>query len=130
MNKNLLILVIIIILAVGGIYYFQSTKPNGIQNSQVTTQVSGAQNQIMFNIDAKRWQFAPSVINVKKGQRVKIVINNIDTIHGINLPEFAGAIGNDSIEFTADKTGEFPFFCKNFCGDGHTGMTGKVIVTE
>ena len=129
MNKNLLILSTIIILAAGAIYYFQSAKPNGIQGNQATAQVSGAQNQIMISVDAKRWQFTPDTINVKKGQKVKIIINNIDTTHGINLPDFNVA-GNDSIEFTADKTGEFIFKCNTYCGNGHLAMQGKVVVTE
>lgn len=129
MNKNLLILATIIILASGGIYYFQSAKPNIVQNSQAVAQVSGAQNQTMISVDAKRWQFTPDIIRVKKGQRVKIIVNNTDTIHGINLPDF-NAAGNDSIEFTADKVGEFTFRCNTFCGDGHSAMQGKIIVTD
>ena len=129
MNKKLLILATIIILVVGGVYYFQSAKPNTTQGNQATTQISGVQNQIMISVDARRWQFTPDTINVKKGQKVKIIINNIDTTHGINLPDFNVA-GNDSIEFTADKIGEFVFKCNTYCGDGHGAMQGNIIVTE
>ncbi len=118
MKKNLIILFLIIV-AVIGIYYFASGVKPVAQN----------QNQTMISVDAKRWQFTPDIIRIKKGQIVKIIINNTDTIHGINLPDF-NAAGDNSIEFTADKTGEFTFFCKNFCGEGHKNMTGKIIVTE
>jgi len=130
MKKNLIILSIIVVVAVAGIYYF--AQFNSAKNIPVNNTVavnSNQQNQVIFNVDAKRWQFTPDTINVKKGQKVKIIINNIDTTHGINLPDFNVA-GNDSIEFTADKTGEFVFKCNTYCGDGHGAMQGKIIVTE
>ena len=131
--KNNLIILSVIVVAVAGIYFLSSGPKSGSQNylSGETVAVASLnqQNQVMFSIDAKRWQFTPDIIRVKKGQNVKIIINNIDTVHGINLPEF-NAIGDDSIEFLADKTGEFSFFCKNFCGEGHSSMTGKIIITD
>lgn len=83
----------------------------------------------MLSINAKRFQFTPDIIRVKKGQKVNIIINNIDTTHGMNIPDFNVA-GNDSVQFTADKTGEFIFRCNTFCGDGHGAMQGKIIVTN
>jgi len=80
-----------------------------------------------FSLNAERWNFTPSVITVSKGDIVKITMNNIDTTHGISLPDF-GVSGNDFIEFTADKPGEYTFYCNNYCGEGHSGMTGKLIV--
>ena len=34
------------------------------------------------------------------------------------------------IKFTADKPGQFRFRCSVFCGLGHTGMKGELIVLE
>lgn len=134
MKKNLIILSAVILAAGVGIYYFSSGyKSNALNSASIgNATVVANQNQqqlVMFSVDAKRWQFTPDVINVKKGQKVKIIINNTDTTHGINLPDFNVA-GNDSIEFTADKTGEFVFKCNTYCGDGHGAMQGKIIVTE
>lgn len=122
MNKNLIFLSIAVVTVLIGGYNLLSEPKLGAQNNAL-------ENQVMFSVDAKRWQFTPDVIRIKRGQKVKIIINNTDTIHGINLPDF-NATGNDSIEFTADKTGEFIFKCNTYCGDGHGAMQGKIIVTE
>ncbi|MEK7658680.1 MAG: cupredoxin domain-containing protein [Patescibacteria group bacterium] len=131
MNKNLIILSIAVVAVLIGGYNLLSGSKLGVKNNTLTAAIANQnqQNQVMFSVDAKRWQFTPDVIRVKKGQQVKIIINNTDTIHGINLLDF-NAIGDDSIEFTADKTGEFVFRCNNFCGDGHGAMQGKIIVTK
>jgi len=34
------------------------------------------------------------------------------------------------IEFTPDKAGTFPFKCSIFCGMGHRGMKGTIVVEE
>ena len=129
MKKTLLILGIIVIAGAGIVYYSSSGPQLIASKSSASLKTASTQNQVIFSIDAKRWQFTPDVINVKKGQQVKIIINNTDTIHGINLPDF-NVSGNNSIEFLADKTGEFVFKCNTFCGNGHTAMQGKIIITE
>ncbi len=82
-----------------------------------------------ITIEAERFEYSPSTITVKKGEKVKLVINNEDTTHGISIPEL-GVTGIDSVEFTPDKAGTFSFRCPTFCGDGHREMTGTLIVTE
>jgi cytochrome c oxidase subunit II len=79
-------------------------------------------------IDAKRFEFSQPVIEISKDERVRIKVNNIDTMHGIFIPEL-GVNGRDMVEFTADKVGEFSFACATMCGAGHRDMTGKIVVT-
>lgn len=86
-----------------------------------------------FTIEASNWQFSPSTIAVNRGDRVKITLVNKDVSHGIAIPDFgfdlkaeAGATATG--EFTANKTGAFPFRCNVFCGDGHREMTGTLVV--
>jgi heme/copper-type cytochrome/quinol oxidase subunit 2 len=33
------------------------------------------------------------------------------------------------LSFTPDKAGTFTFLCDVFCGDGHEGMSGRLVVT-
>ncbi len=33
-----------------------------------------------------------------------------------------------TVTFYAGKKGEYGFHCSHFCGIGHMGMTGKIIV--
>ena len=88
-----------------------------------------------ISIIAKRFDFYPSQIVVRKGQPLKLYLTSIDTKHGLSLPDFninseinVGQIA--TVSFTPNKTGSFPFRCSVFCGLGHLGMTGKLIVVE
>lgn len=82
---------------------------------------------------AKQFEFSPSTITVKKGVPVKLTITSEDTPHGFSLPEFG--ISQDInpgtptvVQFTPDKAGTFNFACSVFCGGGHGGMSGTLVV--
>ena len=86
-----------------------------------------------FTMTAKQWAFEPSKITVNKGDTVKLAVKSIDVTHGFGLSAFGinerlnpGETVN--IEFVADKTGTFSFFCSVSCGSGHGGMRGTLIV--
>ena len=86
-----------------------------------------------FKITAKRCSFEPSVIEVNKGDKVRLTVESLDVPHGFSILEYGINERLDpgkemKIEFTADKQGTFTFFCSVFCGSGHTGMKGKIIV--
>ena len=86
-----------------------------------------------FTLTAKKWDFSPSIITVKKGDKVKLTIESIDVAHGFALPDFGineRLEPGDSVEveFVADKTGTFNFFCSVQCGSGHSGMKGILVV--
>jgi len=78
-------------------------------------------------IDAKMFEFSPSVIEVKEGERIRLKINSLDTEHGLSIPEL-GIETHDEVEFVADKKGTFDFYCHHYCGEGHSGMKGVLIV--
>jgi len=70
---------------------------------------------------------------VNKGDRVKLMIQSADIAHGIKIDAFN--VNNrlepgqtTIVEFVADKAGTFSFYCNVFCGDGHSGMKGTLIV--
>lgn len=82
---------------------------------------------------AERFRFVPEVVHVTQGTLVTIKITSIEGTHGFRL----GAFGIDetiqvnetkTVEFYASKPGEYDFQCSHFCGIGHLGMTGKVVV--
>src|SRR5579859_585021 len=86
-----------------------------------------------IQMTAKKYEFNPNVITVKKGEHVKLVITATDRDHGFKLDVFK--INEHlkkgepaTVEFTADKAGEFPFQCSVICGLGHRRMKGKLIV--
>jgi len=89
-----------------------------------------------ISVTAFQWGFEPSTITIKKGERVRITFTSKDVPHGVLLPELGietppFAPGNpQTIEFTADKTGTFTYSCSVYCGDGHRGMTGQIVIEE
>ena len=94
-----------------------------------------APSVVSFVITARQWSFEPSTITVKKGDTVRLSVTSIDVRHGFKLPTFGvnAVLEPDQttvIEFTADQSGSFSFFCNVFCGDGHGAMAGTLIVAE
>jgi cytochrome c oxidase subunit 2 len=88
-----------------------------------------------IQVTAKKYEFDPTTITVKRGERVKLIITALDHDHGFNLEAFQidkllkkGQA--TTIEFTADKTGTFPFHCSHFCGMGHGKMKGQLVVED
>lgn len=86
-----------------------------------------------FEVTAKQWEFTPSTITVNRGDTVKLHITSIDVTHGFTINEFGInevlEPGKDvHVEFIADKTGTFSFWCSVPCGSGHSGMRGQLIV--
>jgi cytochrome c oxidase subunit 2 len=133
MNKGVLLVAALVIVAAIGFFTFSSfssmtSNVTDVDSSKNTNAGNTATIKII-NIDATRWQYDRSTITVKKGEHIKIIINNVDTKHGIIIPEL-GVSGIESVDFVADKTGTFEFKCPTFCGEGHKSMTGTLIVTE
>jgi cytochrome c oxidase subunit 2 len=89
----------------------------------------------VIKVTAKKFEFKPSVITVKKGELVELELSTSDRRHGFDAPELSihaeikpGA--PTRVQFKPDKVGRFPFHCSVFCGDGHEEMTGEIVVTE
>jgi len=89
----------------------------------------------VIKISAKRFDYSPGKLILKKGQRVVLELTSKDVVMGFNLPDFN--VRGDMIpgkvtrvEFTPDKTGEFTFLCDIFCGSGHEEMHGRITVVR
>lgn len=86
-----------------------------------------------FRITASQFSFNPPVIEVNKGDKVRLIVTSADVPHGISISEYGinerlNPGEPATIEFTADKEGNFTAFCSVFCGSGHSNMKGKIIV--
>src|SRR5215469_7011246 len=86
-----------------------------------------------IRMTAKKYEFQPEVVRVKKGDHVKLSVTALDREHGFKLEAFH--IDEElekgkpvEVEFTADQAGTFPFQCSHFCGLGHKKMKGELIV--
>jgi len=89
----------------------------------------------VIQITAKKFEYSPKDINVKKDVPVVLEFISLDRLHGFNCPGLG--IRSDilpgkktQLRFIPNKAGTFPFHCDNFCGIGHEGMTGTITVEE
>ena len=96
---------------------------------------SNAPGEKVIKLTAKKFEYSPPEITVKKGEPVVIEVSSQDVKHGFTLPDFGirtdiqpGSVNR--IALTPDKTGRFTFGCDVFCGSGHEEMSGTLLVTE
>ena len=99
------------------------------------SRVSQAQTPRRIEIVAKRFDFTPGDITLKKGEPVVIVLTSADVDHGLkfkdlNLNIKAPKGKTTEVTFTPTKTGTFVGQCSVFCGSGHGSMKMKLQVTE
>ena len=94
-----------------------------------------AETEQVVKITAKRFEYSPKEITVKKGVPVVLEFTSLDRLHGFNCPELKIRTDiepgkTNAVRFVPDKVGTFPFHCDNFCGTGHEGMRGTINVVE
>ena len=136
MKNYLLAILLLVVLGVGGFYVFsqnQSLTSQGPTPTEVMSSPTSTAPVKEFTMTAKQWQFDPSTTTVSRGDRVRLKITAIDVTHGFSLPDFDVKTDlapnvETVVEFTADKTGEFTFFCSVVCGEGHLDMKGELVV--
>jgi cytochrome c oxidase subunit 2 len=92
----------------------------------------GAQHVSML---AMKFDYLPDTVTVKQGKPVVLELSTLDRIHGFDAPGLG--LHTDIVpgaptilRFTPGKAGAYNLHCDNFCGDGHEGMTGRIIVTD
>jgi len=90
----------------------------------------------VIKITAKRFEYTQNEIRIKAGVPVIFEFTSLDRIHGFTVPDL-GAIratiepGKATrVTILAPKAGTYEFHCDIFCGDGHEGMTGKIIAED
>lgn len=88
----------------------------------------------VVEVVARRFAFEPERIEVVEGERVRLVLRSADTTHGLEIRDFDVKVeipkgGNPvSVDFVAGKPGNFRFKCSEYCGSGHSGMKGQLVV--
>jgi cytochrome c oxidase subunit 2 len=84
---------------------------------------------------AKRFEYVPSEITVKRGEPVTLEITSVDRKHGFTIPALGVRADlkpgeKTTVRFTPAAAGRFDFHCDLFCGSGHEGMSGAIVVVE
>jgi len=87
----------------------------------------------VIEVTAKRYEFIPKEIVVNEGDRVELDVTAIDRTHGFEMDDFhikqrLNEGETEKITFTADKVGRHNFHCFVYCGPGHPGMKGELVV--
>jgi cytochrome c oxidase subunit 2 len=106
----------------------------GSLGAAVTLQ-SAEPKEKVIRITAKKFNYTPGAVTLKKGVPVVLEFTSQDVMMGFNLPDFnvradivPGKVTR--LRLTPDKVGTFVFLCDIFCGAGHEEMNGRLIVTD
>ena len=93
------------------------------------------QGERVIKITAKKFEYSPNEIRLKRGVPVVLELTSLDRLHGFNIFDFGvradilpGQISR--VRIVPEKAGTFVFRCDIYCGDGHEGMEGTLIVEE
>ena len=103
--------------------------------SESDTFVSAQPATKRIEITAKRFEYLPGEITLKKGEPVTLVVKSVDVAHGLKFPELnldtkVGKGDTGLISFTPEKTGDFVGRCSVFCGARHGSMRLTIHVVE
>lgn len=121
---------------IGLVAVLAAASCTGVASSQSATSHAAppaAPTGPVVHVTAKRFEFDPSVIRLKAGEPAVIELTSLDRRHGFAVPDLGidEEIGPDKptvVRFTPDRPGEYPFHCSVFCGEGHEGMGGRIVV--
>lgn len=89
----------------------------------------------VIKITAKRFEYNPSEITLKKGVPVTLELTALDRVHGFNIPQLglrADVFPDQTVRVHLQPTavGRFIFHCDVFCGTDHEDMAGYIVVVE
>ncbi len=83
---------------------------------------------------ARQFLFQPDPIEVPANSEVTFYVTSADVIHGfevagtnVNTMVIPGEVAKLTVQF--DEPDEYGIVCNEYCGSGHHGMEGKLIVT-
>ncbi len=108
----------------------EETEETDVTEETEDDEEAAAPEPVTIAINTRNYIFSPSVITVKKGQDVTLTFQNTGrhtfTVKGLGVNKALQG-GQDSLTFTATKSGEFELTCA-VPGHKERGMKGKVIV--
>ena len=83
------------------------------------------------SITAKRFEFTPNQITLKRGEPVTLHVSALDRDHGFYQKDLKIDLDlspehESVVTITPEKAGRFVAICDNFCGSGHGNM--KMVI--
>ena len=135
MKRGMITGMIIVLVILGGLAFFLSENETLSEKNSGSEEISNGitEETKEITMTATKWAFSPSEIKVNLNDKVILHVKSIDVSHGFSLPAFNVnqelEPGKEiTVEFTADKKGNFTFVCNVYCGQGHLNMKGNLIV--
>jgi cytochrome c oxidase subunit II len=98
-----------------------------------TARAASAHEPKVIELTAKRFDFSPSEVRLKKGEPVTLRLVSADVTHGLYMKalgidaEIAPGKTNE-VTFTPQQAGRFTAICDHFCGAGHGNMHMTFVV--
>ena len=85
----------------------------------------------VVTISAKRFEFTPNQITLKRGEPVTLRVSAEDRDHGLYQKDLRIELDlspdkASEVTITPDKVGRFVAICDHFCGSGHGNM--KMVI--
>jgi cytochrome c oxidase subunit 2 len=105
-------------------------------DAQAISERAAARPVRSFEVVAQRFSFTPDHLEVTRGDHVRLTVRSADGTHGLAIKKLKLEIvvpkGGEPVvlEFDADQAGSFPISCSEYCGRGHSKMSGLLVVTE
>jgi cytochrome c oxidase subunit II len=103
--------------------------------ASIAAYVRAQPTEQVIAVVAKKFDYTPGEIRLKKGVPVVLEFTTQDVVMGFNAPDLGvradilpGKVAR--VHVVPDKIGTFAFYCDIFCGSGHEDMTGTIVVTE
>lgn len=93
-----------------------------------------APRAVTVDMTARRFAFAPEVVEVLEGDEVTVNVSSADGTHGIEIKRIkvkkAIPRGGEvvTLSFTAPAPGRYDITCSEYCGRGHDSMKSVLVV--
>ena len=108
----------------------------GIAVAVVTSRIVHASNNPkVIKISAKKFEFTPNEITLKKGEPVILRLVSSDRVHGfmskpLNIDTDISPSKETDVAITPSSVGRYTIICDHYCGAGHGNMKMKITVVE
>ena len=109
--------------------------PPAINLARAQDSANAAVEPKVIEITAKKFEFTPNEITLKKGEPVVLRLTSSDRVHGfmakpLKIDTDIAAGKTTDVAVTPDSAGDFTVICDHYCGTGHGNMKMKVSVVE
>lgn len=101
--------------------------------ARAAAQPAPVEGRKTFTMTARRYEFVPEVLDVRRNDVVHLTITSEDIAHSFTVDAYRiqkriPPGGTTAFEFRADEAGRFAFYCSMRAESGCAEMRGELIV--